>query len=278
MTPALIDCHAHLAQFDADLSDVEHGLDRDGIALLLSAGMDLKSSQEAVDLASRSPKVLGSIGLHPWHVEEDWAEEAHLKAFTALASDPNCVAISEVGLDTNAVDVPLSLQREAFRWFIGLAQRESLPMVLHLQVPVEELLDVWTAIEGPMPNAAIHGFAGTRRDAELLLDHGFWLSLGTITTGRLLGGPPADDEIFLSVPDERLLLDSDAYVPDELLTTVNTLNEDLRNWLGDAEPLEAGTLLQVADHVAAVRGTSVEALAEVVRSSFDRFLGRPEGA
>ncbi|GAA4012853.1 TatD family hydrolase [Streptomyces plumbiresistens] len=274
MTAGLIDCHAHLAHFDRNLEELEAGLEHAGIALLLSSGMDLESSRAAVDLASRSPRVLGAIGLHPWHVTDDWANEQTLSAFSALAADPNCVAISEVGLDTSAVDVPLPLQREALMWFVGLAQRESLPMVLHLQVPVDELLDVWSKIDGPLPKAAIHGFAGTTRDAQLLVEHGFWLSLGTITTGQLLGVAPVDDQVVRAVPDDRMLLDSDAYVPAELLRTVTALTPDLRDWLDGASPLEAGSLRQVAEHVASVRGTSVEELAEVVRLNFNRFVDR----
>nr|WP_296773451.1 TatD family hydrolase [Rhodococcus sp. (in: high G+C Gram-positive bacteria)] len=273
MTPGLVDCHAHLEHFDIPSEDLEEYLARSGIDSILSAGTDLASSRASLELAARSSKVLGAVGLHPWQVARGWPIAETRNAFDALASDPRCVAISEVGLDTAACDVPLDLQKQALSWFIELAQRNSLPMVLHLQVPVATLLEVWSSVDGRMPRAAIHGFYGDAADAQLLLENGFVLSLGTVTTGLMAGGPPVADDVIRLIPDGSLLLDSDAYVPKALADTPS-LTSDLRGWLKEAGPLEVGSLRSVAEYIARVRGVSVEEIAAIVSRNFTSFIGK----
>lgn len=264
----LADCHVHLDQFE-DFDVIERDLAEAGIGLALSAGMDLGSSRRALELASQSSRVQGAIGLHPWNVGRDWPSQR--EEFAALAGRPECRAISEVGLDDTFVDVPSGLQRDVLMWFVELAQRESLPMVLHVQVPFPEFLELWSSIEGEPPRAAIHGFVGTLAEAEMLLEKGLWLSLGTTSTG-FFGGPAVDDEVIRAVPEDRILIDSDSCVPADLGRSVGALTPASREMLEGLDPVMPSAAREVVEVVARVRGTSFENVCSSSSRNLERFL------
>src|SRR5690606_10306828 len=52
-----------------------------------------------------------SVGLHPMHITKDWPQMVEVVA--ARASDQNCLAVGECGLD-HRLEVPMDLQRRVF--------------------------------------------------------------------------------------------------------------------------------------------------------------------
>ena len=208
--PGLPDCHAHLDKFGDAVPKLMEEWEALGIAPVVSVGMDVESSQEAVELAWRLRNIKAAVGLHPWQVGEFCAGDGDLEPFGDVASDPMVVAVSEVGLDTVNVDTPLDKQREVLEWFIGLAQERGFPIIVHQQAPLDAFLDVWDGIEGRKPACAIHSFSGTHEIADAYLERGFYLSLGPVSLG-LIGDSKVDDEVVRAIPDAKLLVDSDAF-------------------------------------------------------------------
>jgi TatD DNase family protein len=204
------DCHAHLDQFGEKVLELLQEWEAAGVAPVVSAGMDIASSQEAIELGWRLRTIKAAVGLHPWKIAEAYQGNGDLEAYGDVASDTMVVAVSEVGLDNVNIETPLETQREVLTWFIGLAQDRGFPVILHLQAPVEQLLGVWEKIEGRRPAGAIHSFSGSQADAEALLDRGFYLSFGPVSLG-LIGDKPVSDEVVRLIPDEKLLVDSDAF-------------------------------------------------------------------
>ncbi len=63
----LVDSHAHiqLSQFDWDRHDVLQRAQSAGVEQILVIGFDLKTSQQAVELAINTEKLWATVGMHP---------------------------------------------------------------------------------------------------------------------------------------------------------------------------------------------------------------------
>lgn len=255
----LTDCHAHLDAFDFQrIPELAQEWQAAGVRKILTVGMDVDSSQAAVDLSWSAPNISACVGLHPWKVGEQFENESDLEPFGELSSDPQVLAISEVGLDTTHIDTPLETQKQVLAWFVRLAQERFLPLILHLQAPAGELLEVWEQVEGRKPAAAVHSFGGTAEEAGSLLDQGFYLSLGPRSVG-LVGDTSLPDEVVASIPERRLLFDSDAYAEFEPFPEVRP-----------------AIVAQVAERVAEIRSRPADELADAVATNLTRLVrGQP---
>lgn len=130
-----------------------------------------------------------SIGVHPWKVKEDWQDVLASVRKDAIRED--VWAIGECGLDKLHGEA-LSLQMEAFRAQIAIAEEVQKPMVIHCVRAFDELLmlrrelEVSCVKEGgnesgqarqPQP-WVIHGFRGKPEQAKQLMTKGMLLSFG----------------------------------------------------------------------------------------------------
>lgn len=123
-----------------------------------------------------------SVGIHPWHVTNDWQ-----KTFTlvrAMAMKDSVWAIGECGLDKVRGEA-LSVQTEAFKAHVALAEEVGKPMVIHCVRAYNEILSLREQLEkdcqqeGKQPQPwVIHGFRGKPQLAKQLMTKGFLLSFG----------------------------------------------------------------------------------------------------
>ena len=138
---------------------------------------------DAADLLPTYPEgVKLSVGLHPWKVTDAWKEEVSLIREAAKRAD--VWAIGECGLDKVKGGV-LSLQMEAFRAQIALAEELQKPMVIHCVRAFDELLMLRRELEssckdkGGSPQPwVIHGFRGKPEQAKQLMTKGMLFSFG----------------------------------------------------------------------------------------------------
>ena len=138
---------------------------------------------DVADMQSSYPEqVKLSIGLHPWKVNADWQLTVSLISQEARRKD--VWAIGECGLD-KAKGEALSLQMEAFRAQIAIAEEVQKPMIIHCVRAFDELLmlrrELETACkkEGREPQPwVIHGFRGKPEQAKQMMTKGMLLSFG----------------------------------------------------------------------------------------------------
>ena len=123
-----------------------------------------------------------SVGLHPWHVDTDW--QSKVSRVRSEAMSDHVWAIGECGLD-KARGASLSLQMEAFRVQVAIAEELQKPMVIHCVRAFDELLTLRKEVEGACRKAGrvpqswvIHGFRGNPEQAKQLMAKGFFFSFG----------------------------------------------------------------------------------------------------
>ncbi len=116
-----------------------------------------------------------SVGLHPWHIGDDWEER--MQAVGHLAEADNVVMIGETGIDKVRSSAPLALQEEVFLRHVALSERLGKPLVIHCVKAYDDILRLKQVVS-PRQQWIVHGFRGKPQQAEQLLRHGFKLSFG----------------------------------------------------------------------------------------------------
>lgn len=118
---------------------------------------------------------LCSLGLHPWYITPDGIEH-ELVQLEKYASLQNVVAIGECGLD-KLTKTDWSLQKDAFRRQIRLANKLHKPLIIHCVRAYDEVLQLLKQEQVAVP-VIFHGFNKNVQVAQRILAQGYYLSFG----------------------------------------------------------------------------------------------------
>jgi TatD DNase family protein len=221
----LTDSHCHL-DFDAFAEDRELVIQRASdakVSRMLNPGIDLHSSQDAINLAQRYPSVYAAIGVHP-NSATTWQDEtlSHLKAM-AITGAPRVVAVGEIGLDYYRDRAPKELQWDVFVQQLRLAGELNLPVVIHsrdaspndrraIQDVLEILTDwqyelsAWNSSLKDRPGV-LHSFSNELKFAQQAIELGFYIGITGPVTFR---NASELQSLVAELPLERLLIETDA--------------------------------------------------------------------
>jgi len=201
----LVDTHTHLnfPDYDKDREGIiKRALDA-GIDWMIVVGTDLRTSQQALDLAQNYDKIYAALGVHP-HDAKNFDEES-LGKFRKLCQHPKTVAVGEIGLDFYRDLSPRETQKEVFRRFIRLAKEVRLPIVLHIREAYDEVLSILEEEKAEEVGGVFHCFSGDVTIAEAAMEKGFYISF----TGVITFKNSKAVKVLESLPVERLLLETD---------------------------------------------------------------------
>jgi len=240
-------CHLYFPQFDTDRDEVIARMREKGMGAVL-IGTDLQTSKAALELAKQHDFLWASVGLHP-----NDEEEFDVSKYEALAQDSKVVAIGECGLDyfRSKPDG----QKERFEKQIALAQKFNKTLVVHCRESHDDCLSVLqnTAIANKVP-VVMHFFTGSGELAQKYLYLGCYLSFpGPITYTDMY-----DDSIRIC-PLDKMLIETDAPF------AAPVPYRGKRN-----EPMYVE---HVAAKISAVKGISVEEVAEITSKNAKKVFG-----
>lgn len=201
-----------------------------GFKFLLTSGIDLSSSEEAISTSQRHDIVKSCVGVHPWYADE--YNDKVGERFRVLAKDPECVAISEIGLDfigrmthewvREDRFIDPKIQYEAMNSQLTLAHDLELPAIVHDRAPGQEMLDILVDSGNLNTGLAIHGFSKDTDYARRCVDHGIMLSLGLRT---IQNADPAFISAVKSTPIEYLLTETDGSKPEGVITACELIGK-----------------------------------------------------
>jgi TatD DNase family protein len=216
-------------------------------------GESVAGSERAATLARARPGLSATAGVHP-HEARTWSADAGARLRELLAT-PDVVAVGETGLDYHYQHSPQDAQRAAFEAQLMIAAELQKPVVVHARDADADMAAMLRALGPRPPVVVLHSFSSGDAvwDAGMTINAYFSFS-GMITfknwtmTGRLADCPP-----------DRLLVETDA----PYLAPVP--HRGRRN--------EPGFVRDVAERAAALRGESVDALAERTTGNARRCFG-----
>ena len=223
MDTMLADTHCHLdfESFDQDRVEVVRRAGEAGILRILNPGIDMKSSQDAVDNTRRFDSVFAAVGVHP-NDGLSW-NYATLDGLRELASSPKVVGIGEIGLDYYWDSTPIDLQSSLLNDQLALAAELTLPVVLHVRDPndgrsramndllaiLEKWIDQLVANKSMLASrpGVLHSFSGDLIAAEKALEMGFWIGISgpvTYKNAEILR------DVVKKLPEDKILIETDA--------------------------------------------------------------------
>jgi TatD DNase family protein len=205
-------CHLMLEAFHDDREAVLQRARQAGVTRILLPGIDLVTSEQAVELAQTHPELYAAVGVHP-HSASQW--DARVAAqLRHLARHPKVVAIGEIGLDYYRDLAPRPQQRHALEAQLALAADLGLPVVIHNRQAMQDLLAAlieWAqSLERAAPGrppGVLHAYSGDQEAAQATAEAGFFFGLGGPLT---FPNAHLRRTITKSLPLDRLVLETDA--------------------------------------------------------------------
>jgi TatD DNase family protein len=204
----LIDTHVHLnfEAFEPDFEQVVQRWREVGIVRLVHSCVEPSEFEKIQGLAHRYPELFFSVGLHPLDVAQ-WTASLGNRIQSLATSDSKVVAIGETGLDLYRSNSSAE-QMEAFKAQLLIAQRLSLPVIIHCRnaaQPMADFLRTFWQQYGPV-KGVMHCWGGTPEETQWFLDLGFFISFsGTVTFKNAV----QIHESARIVPTDRLLIETD---------------------------------------------------------------------
>ena len=203
----LIDSHAHLdmKQFDSDRNQViDRALSAD-VRHIITVGIDIRSSRNALNLATHYPALFATTGIHPHNT--DSVNKNDLDEIALIAQHERSVAIGEIGLDFYRNLSPRETQKQLFEQQLNIAISLDLPVVIHDRDAHEETLTILSSFRRNRLTGMIHCFSGDYNLAQAFIDMGYYISIpGTVT----FNNASHIQDVARRVPLNRLLLETDA--------------------------------------------------------------------
>lgn len=160
-----------------------------GVIHALNVGTGVKDWQLYADAAQRHPEFYSySVGLHPCHVDENWAEELkHMPEFAHAPVPP--AAWGEMGLDyfhlpkdENEAAESVRQQKAAFQQQLQLVAKDDLPIIIHSRNAFEDTVTMLDASGVDWNRIVFHCFTFGPEEMKVLLERGGRASFTGILT------------------------------------------------------------------------------------------------
>ena len=252
-----IDSHCHLdfPELHADRANVLALMRTNAVTHALTISTTLKTFPSVRAVAEANDNIWCSAGVHPDEQVDD--HEASLEELLAMADHPKVVAIGETGLDYYRLPEPLDWQRERFRVHIRAARQTGKPLVIHTRNSHADTLRIMQEEGAAKVGGVMHCFTEAQDVADAAMAMNFYISFSGIVTFK-----NAKDlkEVAKNVPLDRMLIETDSpyLAPAPFRGKMN----------------QPGYVKHVAEHIAQLRGVSVEEIAEATtRNFFTLFKG-----
>ena len=202
----LIDSHAHLdmQNFDKDREKVIERAVNGGLSHIITVGIDLESSNDAVKLAREFEFIYAAAGYHPHNAHE--CDTQGLDRLILMASEPEVVAWGEIGLDYYRGYSSPDDQLKAFRRQLQIADDLNLPVIVHDREAHADVLAILKKMGKGESRGVIHCFSGDVDMAMSLIELGYYISIpGTVTYKKA----SQVKEVASKIPLDYLLIETD---------------------------------------------------------------------
>ncbi len=199
-------CHINSEDFAADREDVVLRAREMKIKYILDVSDDVEKTPEIIEFCRKHRNIYTTAGLHPELADkyDVFTSETILQH----VASPYVVGIGECGLDFYYNADIKTQQLKVFQSHIEAAQQSGLPLIVHSRDADDEMIKMLTENYKKQPfKGELHCFSSSERLCKAALEIGFYISASGIITFK------KSEElrrIFAVVPDERLLIETDA--------------------------------------------------------------------
>jgi TatD DNase family protein len=252
-------CHLDFPELREDLPAYLEEMRAHQVTHALCVAVTLKGLPGVLEVASMSPNLFASVGIHPDYEDVD---EASVQDLVALAAHPKVVAIGETGLDYYRLQGDLEWQRERFRTHIRAAKEVRKPLIIHTRSAAQDTIRILKEEQAHLVGGVMHCFTESWEVAQQAMDLGFLISFSGIVTFK---NALALKEVAQRIPLNALLIETDS----PYLAPV-----PMRGKLN-----HPALVRYVAEEIARLRETSIDEIGQASSQNFfERFLAPPHRA
>ncbi len=251
-----IDSHCHLDRlkledFNNQLTHVIDNAHEVNVNTLLCVCVTLEEFPAMAETTAAFDNVLLSCGAHPLNQDEN-IQESHLQT---LADHERVIAIGETGLDYFYAPETRDVQADSFRKHIRVAKALKKPLIIHTRDAREDTLTIMREEGAEQVGGILHCFTESLAMAEAAIEMGFYISFSGIVTFK---NAQELRDVAKVIPDDRILIETDspylAPVPHR------------------GKQNQPAYVVEVAKHLASIRGQSVEHIAKITTANFNRLF------
>ncbi|MGR8998335.1 MAG: TatD family hydrolase [Gammaproteobacteria bacterium] len=249
----LIDSHCHLDRIDlkpyqndfacfmqeAESSQIEH---------LLCIAIDLESYPAMLALVAGFRQISVTVGVHP-NVQD--CMEPGVDELITLGQADHVIGIGETGLDYFRSEGDLCWQHQRFRNHIQAAKTLKKPLIIHTRAAKQDTLRILEEEGASEIGGIIHCFTEDWEFAKKALDLNFYISFSGIVT---FNSAVEIKDVAKKVPAGRFLIETDS----PYLAPVPFRGR----------PNYPTYVRYVAEHLAELRGTTVNKIADLTTENF----------
>ena len=208
MTQSLfVDSHAHIyhKQFRNDIDDTLARSFEAGVDQIYMPNIDHESIDAMMELEQRYPdNCYSTMGLHPCSVNKSFEKELYI--VEEWLAKRSFVAIGEAGIDLYWDKTFLPEQEEALRIQVRWAKKYQIPIILHCRDSFEETIRIIEDENDDSLCGIFHCFTGSIEEANRVLETGFYIGIGWVSTFKN-GGL---DAVIPELPLEKVVLETDS--------------------------------------------------------------------
>ena len=203
----LVDTHSHvyLEEFDNDRVEMLDRAGKMGVGTILMPAIDSSTHEKMKEIEGQYAQQCHSMmGLHPCSVKENFRDELEMviKNFESRSFK----AVGEIGLDFYwSLDFKQS-QFTAFHEQIELALQYDIPIVIHSRESIDDCIQVVSEHQDGKLKGVFHCFSGDTKQANEIIDLGFFLGIGGVVTFKNSGL----DKVMEGINLENVVLETDA--------------------------------------------------------------------
>ena len=201
------DTHAHLYD-EAFANEEDITIARcieAGVTRIIFPDIDSQTREHMFRIADRHEgTVFPCLGLHPTSIDGTWEEEME-KLHGYLSK--RIWAIGEIGMDCYWSKEFIREQEAAFRMQLELADRLSLPVIIHSRESTELIINILKDLRHLNLRGVFHAYSGSAETFRELQKLGDWyIGIGGVLTYK----KASIAETVKQLPLDRILLETDS--------------------------------------------------------------------
>lgn len=179
----LIDTHAHiyLEEFKEDINEVIDRSKEGGVEKIYLPNIDHASIDDMMELEHKFPDYCEvMMGLHPCSVKKDFEKELYL--VEDWLNKRKFIGVGEIGTDLYWDKTYWKEQQEAFRIQLDFAKKYKIPAIIHCRDSIDETIEIVEERKTEELTGIFHCFTGTVKQAQQIVDLGFYIGVGGVST------------------------------------------------------------------------------------------------
>lgn len=195
----MIDTHAHIYvdQFKDDVDEVIQRAQEVGLERIYMPNIDSESIDDMLELEMKySGFCIAAMGLHPCSVKGDFEKELYIVEDWLTKRD--FVAIGEMGTDLYWDKTFLDQQIEAFKIQAEWAKNYKKPIIIHCRESLDMTIELVGQLKDENLSGVFHCFNGSNEQAKRIIELGFYIGLGGVSTFKNAGMDTVISEMDLS--------------------------------------------------------------------------------